>query len=54
MVYATEEYVRVGECTALECLRKFVVTVVKVFVPEYLRLPNEHDTTRLLAIGESR
>jgi hypothetical protein len=50
---AIYEYVRVGESTALECLRKFVVTVLKVFGLEYL-LPNEHDTTRLLAIGESR
>jgi hypothetical protein len=50
-VDATDEYVRVEESTALECLRKFVV---EVFGPGYLRLPNEHDTTRLLAIGESR
>jgi hypothetical protein len=28
---ATNEYVRVGESTALECLRKFVVAVVEVF-----------------------
>jgi hypothetical protein len=33
---ATDEYVRVGESTALECLRKFVVAVVEVFGPEYL------------------
>jgi hypothetical protein len=49
-----DEYVCVGETTALECLRKFVVIVVEVFGPEYLKLPNEHDTARLLAIGESR
>jgi hypothetical protein len=51
---ATDEYVRVGESTALECLRKFVVAVVEVFGLEYLRLPKEHDTVKLLAIGESR
>jgi hypothetical protein len=51
---ATDEYVRVGESTTLECLRKFGVTVVEVFEPEYLRMPNEHDTARLLAIGERR
>jgi hypothetical protein len=50
---ATDEYMRVGENTALECLRKFVVAIVEVFGPEYLRLPNEHDIARLLAIGES-
>jgi hypothetical protein len=54
VVDATGEYVRVGESTALECLRKFVVDIVEVFGPEYLRLPNEHDTIRLLAIGASR
>jgi hypothetical protein len=51
---ATDEYVRVGESTALECLRKFAVAVVEVFGPEYLRLPNKYDTARVLAIGESR
>jgi hypothetical protein len=51
---ATNDYVRVGESTALKCLRHFAIAVVEVFGPEYLRLPNEHDTTKLLAIGESR
>jgi hypothetical protein len=31
---ATDEYMRVVESTALECLRKFVVAVVEVFGPE--------------------
>ena len=51
---ATDDYVRIGESTALESLRRFVITVVQVFGPEYMRLPNEHDTARLLTIGESR
>lgn len=51
---AMDDYIRIGESTALESLRKFVTAVVQVFGPEYLRLPNEHDTARLLAIGESR
>jgi hypothetical protein len=41
-------------CTALQCLRKFIVAVVKVFRPEYLRLPNYQDTAKFLAISESR
>jgi hypothetical protein len=49
-VDATDDYVRVGENIALKCLRSFVVDVVKVFGPEYLRLPNEHDTVKLLAV----
>ena len=51
---ATDDYVRIGESTALESLRMFVIVVVQVFGPEYMRLPNEQDTARLLAIGESR
>jgi len=51
---ATDDYVRIGESTALESLRRFVITVVQVFGPEYMRLPNEQNTARLLAIGESR
>jgi hypothetical protein len=49
---ATDEYVRIGESTAIESLRRFVVAVVDLFEDEYLRYPNEADTTRLLALGE--
>ena len=49
-----DEYIRIGETTALEALRNFVVAVVEIFGPEYLRMPNEQDTTILLAIGASR
>jgi hypothetical protein len=48
------DYKHHGECTTLLCLRRFVVIVVKVFGPEYPRLPNEQDTARLLSIGESK
>jgi hypothetical protein len=51
---ATDDYVRIGESTTIESLRRFVCAVVEVFRDEYLRTPNEDDTTRLLAIGESR
>jgi len=50
---ATDDYVRIGESTTLESLRRFATAVVEVFGP-YMRLPNEQDTARLLAIGESR
>lgn len=49
---ATDEYVRIGESTALESLRRFVAAVVDVFEDEYLRHPNEADTARLMALGE--
>jgi len=51
---ALDKYICIGESTALEALRKFVVAVVEVFGPEYMRLPNEQDTARLLAIGASK
>ena len=51
---AMDDYICIGESTPPESLRKFVTAIVQVFGPEYLRLPNEHDTARLLAIGESR
>ena len=51
---ATDDYVRIGESTAIESLRRFVSAVVEVFGDEYLRSPNEDDTARLLAIGENR
>eukprot|EP00267_Zea_mays_P038049 XP_008676146.1 uncharacterized protein LOC103652311 [Zea mays] len=36
---ALDEYIRIGESTALESLRKFVVAVVEVFGAEYMRSP---------------
>ena len=49
---AMDEYVCIGESTAIESLRRFVAVVVDLFEEEYLRYPNEADTTRLLALGE--
>jgi hypothetical protein len=51
---ATDEYVRIGESTVIESLRRFVKAVIQVFGDEYLRSPNENDTARLLELGEQR
>ena len=51
---AMDDYVRIGESTAIKSLRRFVSAVVEVFGDEYLISPNEDDTARLLAIGERR
>ena len=51
---ATDEYIRIGESTAFESLRRFVVAVDEIFGEQYLRYPTEADTTRLLAIGEQK
>ncbi|KAF8377981.1 hypothetical protein HHK36_031370 [Tetracentron sinense] len=49
-----DEYVRIGESTAIESLKKFVQAVVSIFFDEYLRPSNNDDTARLLAVGENR
>ncbi|KAF8389649.1 hypothetical protein HHK36_024168 [Tetracentron sinense] len=47
-----DEYVRIGESTAIESLKKFVRAVVVIFSDKYLRPPNNDDIARLLAVGE--
>jgi hypothetical protein len=46
--------VRIGESTAIECLRRYVKVVCEVFGEQYLRPLNEDDTARLLNIAERR
>ena len=48
-----DEYVRIGETTAIDSLKKFVVAVIDIFSEEYLRSPNNENIARLLAHGES-
>ena len=50
----TDEYVRIGESTTIECLKKFVEAIVDIYSTEYLRSPNSNDIARLLRVGESR
>ncbi|CAL2227203.1 unnamed protein product [Prunus armeniaca] len=46
---STDEYSRLGESTALECLRKFFFSVIEaVYGQWYLRSPNRNDLYRLL------
>jgi hypothetical protein len=42
------------EKVLLSSLRNFVKAVVKIFENEYLRSPNQNDTSRLLEIGVGR
>ncbi|KAF8410951.1 hypothetical protein HHK36_003488 [Tetracentron sinense] len=51
---STDEYVRIGESTAILCMKKFCRTIVEVFGDEYLRTPNANDVARLLKKGEER
>ena len=47
-----DEYIRIGESTAIESLRRFVKTVIVMFGDHYLRSPNNIDIARLLQTGE--
>lgn len=49
-----DEYLKVPQSTALECLENFVEGVVEVFSSRYLRRPTAEDLERLLQVGESR
>ena len=49
-----DEYVQIGESTAIESLKKFVKAVVDIFSKEYLWSPNNEDVARILANGKRR
>jgi hypothetical protein len=44
----------IGESTAVESMRRLVISIVQLFEDEYLRAPNQNDTSRLLANAEKR
>ena len=48
----TDEYVRIGESTTIESLKKFVEAIVDIYSTKYLRSPNSNDIARLLRLGE--
>ena len=49
-----DEYVRIGETTTIQCVKRFCQGVVQIFGPEYLRSPNEADISRLLRKANQR
>ncbi|XP_048603562.1 uncharacterized protein LOC111203417 [Brassica napus] len=51
---AVDEYLRLGETTALLCLEHFVQGIIDLFGEEYLRRPTPEDLQRLLDTGEER
>ena len=51
---ATDEYIKIGESTTIESLKRFYRVVVEEFKYEYLRSPNATVVARLLRIGEDR
>ncbi|XP_052197217.1 uncharacterized protein LOC127804398 [Diospyros lotus] len=51
---AVDEYVRIGESTVIESLKKFTKVVVEIFGEQYLRCPNTSDIARLMSVAEQR
>ncbi|XP_073153988.1 uncharacterized protein [Henckelia pumila] len=51
---ATDEYIKIGESTAIECVKRFCRAIVEIFKGQYLRSPTANDIARLLHIGEQR
>ncbi|CAH9096024.1 unnamed protein product [Cuscuta epithymum] len=49
-----DEYVQIGESTAIQSLKHFCDAVISVFEQEYLRKPNEKDILGLLQEAEGR
>ncbi|KAK8957599.1 hypothetical protein KSP39_PZI000298 [Platanthera zijinensis] len=49
-----DEYIRIGESTVIQCLKRFCRAIVQVYKDEYLRYPNANDVARLLRKGEER
>ena len=48
-----DEYIRIGESTVIQSLRRFVKAVIAMFGDHYLRSPNNIDIARLLQTGNN-
>jgi hypothetical protein len=51
---ATDEYVKIGESTAIQSMKRFCRAIVEIFTDQYLRTPTANDIARLLYIGKKR
>ncbi|XP_028094044.1 uncharacterized protein LOC114294129 [Camellia sinensis] len=49
-----DDYIRIGESTAIQSLQQICNSVIEIFGPEHLRSPTPTDIARLFAIGEVR
>ncbi|XP_028107374.1 uncharacterized protein LOC114306362 [Camellia sinensis] len=49
-----DEYIRIGETTAIVALNFFTKMIVAIYEGVYLRSPNESDVARLLQVEEQR
>jgi hypothetical protein len=51
---AVDEYIRIGESTAISCFKNFVEAVVVTFGDEYLRNPTEADVRKHMELNRQR
>ncbi|CAN6295279.1 unnamed protein product, partial [Urochloa humidicola] len=51
---ALDETFYIAESTIIKSLREFVKAVIEIFGEQYLRAPNEDDTTRLMQMGAAK
>jgi hypothetical protein len=49
-----DDYMRMAEFTAMECMSRFYRAVVSMFGSNYLRTPNEEDIAHILAQNAER
>lgn len=49
-----DENFQMGESIVIETIQEFTHTIVHTYGDRYLRTPNEHDISRLLAQAEER
>ncbi|KAH9781249.1 dde tnp4 domain-containing protein [Citrus sinensis] len=51
---AIDEYIKIGESTTIESLKRFCRAIVEVFAKQHLRSPNANEVARLLHVGKER
>ena len=49
-----DEYLRIGEGTKIESVRRFFKVMIRIFGEKYVRAPKEENTIRLMAMNEKR
>lgn len=49
--YASNEYIKIGKYTAIQCMKRLCRAVVEVFAEWCLRSPNVYDVGELLYIS---
>ena len=49
---ATDEYIKIGESTAIASMKRFCRAIVEIFAEQYLKKPTANDVAKLLYVGK--